>query len=80
MHRTAVESSNVKSLGFDREAGVLEVEYRSGHVYQYTDVKPDEYAALLAADSKGRHLARHFVQSGRAYTRIEEDDANKNTD
>ena len=72
MHRTNVESSNVKSLGFDREAKVLEVEYRSGHVYQYTDVMPDEYAALLAAESKGRHLQRHFVQAGRAYARMEE--------
>ena len=73
MHRTKVESSNVKSLGFDREAGVLEVEYHSGKVYQYADVKPDEYAALLAAESKGRHLQRHFVQAGRAYTQVEEE-------
>ena len=70
MHRTKVESSNVKSLGFDREAGVLEVEYHSGKVYQYADVKPDEYAALMAADSKGRHLQRHFVQAGREYERV----------
>ena len=75
MHRTKVESSNVKALGFDREAGVLEVEYPSGHIYQYTDVKPDEYAALLAAESKGRHLNRHFVQAGLAYTRVEEEEA-----
>lgn len=72
MHRTKVESSNVKSVGFDREQGLMEVEYRSGGIYQYADVKPEEYAALLAAESKGRHLQRHFVQAGRAYARVEE--------
>ena len=80
MHRTTVVSSNVESVGFDREAGILEVAYRSGQVYQYTDVKPDEYAALLAAESKGRHLNRHFVQERRAYTRVEKADADKETD
>ena len=79
MHRTKVTSSNVESVGFDREAGVLEVAYRSGKIYQYTDVKPDEYAALLAADSKGRYIQRHFVQGGREYTRVEEE-AEKNAE
>ena len=80
MHRTKVESSNVESVGFDRDAGILEVAYRSGKVYQYTDVKSDEYAALLAAESKGRHLQRHFVQAGREYTRVEEENADKDAD
>ena len=80
MHRTTVESSNVASIGFDREAGILEVAYTSGGLYQYADVKPDEYAALMAAESKGRYLQRHFVREGRAYTRVEEEDARKETD
>ena len=79
MHRTKVDSSNVESVGFDRESGLLEVEYRSGKVYQYTDVKPDEYAALLAAESKGRHLQRHFVQAGRPYAKIEQEEADDGT-
>mgnify|MGYP001593409864 CR=1 FL=1 len=79
MHRTKVESSNVESVGFDRESGLLEVEYRSGKVYQYTDVKPDEYAALLAAESKGRHLQRHFVQAGRDYAKVEQEETGDET-
>ena len=54
--------------------------YRSGKVYQYADVKPDEYAALLAADSKGRYMQRHFVQGGREYTQVEEENADKDAD
>lgn len=71
MHRTVVQSSNVKSVGFDREQWLMEVEYQSGGIYQYQDVKPDEYAALLAAESKGRHLRLHFIQAGKTYARVE---------
>ena len=80
MHRTKVESSNVESVGFDRDAGILEVEYKNKKVYQYPEATADEYAALLAADSKGRFLHQHFVQGGRAYTRVEEENANKDAD
>ena len=80
MRRTKVESSNVESVVFDRDAGILEVAYRSGKIYQYADVKPDEYAALLAADSKGRFLQRHFVQEGRAYLQMEEDASEKDAE
>ena len=80
MHRTKVESSNVESVGFDRIEGVLEVEFKSGKVYQYTGVKSEEYAELLASKSKGGYLARNFVQGGRAYTRMEEENADKDAD
>lgn len=72
MHRTAVQSSNVKSVGFDREQQLMEVEFHSGGIYQYADVKPGEYAALLAAESKGRYLNQYFVGAGRPYTRAKE--------
>lgn len=72
MHRTKVESSNVESVGFDRDAGILEVEYKNKKVYQYPEATADEYAALLAADSKGRFLHQHFVQGGRTATPVEE--------
>ena len=70
MHRTAVTSSNVKSVGFDRASGVLEVEYLNGNVYHYPETKPEDYAALLASKSKGRHLQQHFVKAGRAYQKL----------
>lgn len=71
MHRTTVDSSNVKSIGFDRASGTLEVEYLHGGVYQYADVKPDDYAALMGAKSKGRYLQEQFVKAGRSYQKIE---------
>jgi hypothetical protein len=54
--RTSVESSCLASVGYAAGAGILEVEFRSGAVYRYLDVPPQDHAALLAAGSKGAHL------------------------
>ena len=56
MVRERVESSSVRSVGYGRDAGILEVEFASGGVYQYMDVPEAEYLALLAAPSKGKHV------------------------
>lgn len=53
MNRTPVQSSNVVSIGY--EAGVLEVEFRSG-VYRYFDVAPEVYQTLLIAPSVGKAI------------------------
>lgn len=55
MQRRPVTSSNVAALGWEEDT--LEVEFVSGHVYQYHDVPESEYQALLGADSIGKHLA-----------------------
>jgi KTSC domain len=54
MNRRPVESTHVAALGWDDD--ILEVEFVSGHVYQYHDVPESEYQALLGADSIGRQL------------------------
>jgi KTSC domain-containing protein len=59
MHRFPVDSSNIASAGF--ENGTLEVEFRSGHLYAYTEVPEHVYTALIGADSPGRHLAREVI-------------------
>lgn len=61
MDRQPVQSSNVASIAYDPELQLLEVEFRSGGVYRYHAVSPDEYAALLASESKGRYVARLIV-------------------
>jgi hypothetical protein len=54
MNRVAVVSDMMSSVGYDTTAAVLEIEFCSGSVYQYFDVPPDHYVALLVATSKGR--------------------------
>ena len=38
MERKNVVSSNIKSIGYDESAMVLEVEFNNGAVYQYYNV------------------------------------------
>ena len=56
MRRVAVDSSSIATVGYAEPLRVLEVEFRNGGVYQYLQVPPDEYALLMAAPSKGRHV------------------------
>ena len=56
MDRARVRSSSVRSVGYDLERSVLEVEWVGGGVYDYLDVPPEEALAFLEADSLGRHL------------------------
>lgn len=55
MERQPVESSNVASVGY--ENGTLEVEFKNGAVYDYSDVSPEEYQALLESESVGKFVA-----------------------
>jgi hypothetical protein len=60
MDRVAVESSNVKSIGYDPAEKLLEVEFKGGGVYQFGPVPSEEHQALMVAKSKGGYIARHI--------------------
>jgi KTSC domain len=49
-----VNSTMAKSIGYDQEEQVLQVEFSSGSVYQYSDVEPETWESLQDADSTGR--------------------------
>lgn len=56
MKREPVTSSNLKSVGYDREKRLLEIEFHNGRVYRYRGVPSEEYEALMKAPSLGRHF------------------------
>lgn len=56
MRRRAIESSAIAAVGYDRDTAVLEIEFRSGDVYEYFAVPPSVYDGLLAAESAGRYF------------------------
>ena len=56
--RVTVESSSLVSIGFAREARVLEIEFRSGAIYRYLGVPQTVFEALKKAESKGRYFAQ----------------------
>lgn len=61
MNRTPVESSMIVSVGYDPVADILEVEFTSGHVYQYGEISQETYRELMAADSKGQYFHAHIL-------------------
>jgi hypothetical protein len=54
MDRILVNSSNIITIGYNADSKILEVEFRTGKVYQYEDVPEDIYQELMAASSKGQ--------------------------
>lgn len=56
MNRIKVVSSNISSIGYDANRKILEVEFQSGSIYQYSGVPEHEYKGLLNTASKGKYL------------------------
>ena len=56
MKRTAVESSNLASIGYDEKTKTLEIEFHSGGIYEYDDVEKEVFEELMNAESHGRYF------------------------
>jgi hypothetical protein len=57
MRRNRVRSTSIASIGYLPKERELEIKFRaSGDVYRYFDVPAEEYAAFMAAESKGTYL------------------------
>ena len=56
MDRNLVSSSNIRSIGYEASSLILEVEFKSGSVYQYMGVPQSEYESPINAISIGRYL------------------------
>jgi KTSC domain len=54
MKRSPVHSSMMVSVGYDASHFILEIEFRSGHVYRYFAVPLSVFQGLLNAASIGR--------------------------
>lgn len=67
MIRVPVESSNLKSVGWEDDT--LEVEFAKGRIYQYTGVPASMYLALMQAESKGKFFAEN-IRDAYSYQRI----------
>lgn len=63
MRREVVESQIIHSVGYDQHRRVLEVEFRNGWIYEYDDVPETTYRGLMSADSHGKFLHKHIVDS-----------------
>jgi len=60
MERQSVSSSDLASVGYDKNSQVLEIEFNNGAIYQYLNVPASIHAGLMAASSKGRYFNDHI--------------------
>lgn len=60
MNRISVSSSNIASIGYDAQSRVLEVKFKDGSIYHYSQVPVSEYEGLMAASSHGSYLSEHI--------------------
>jgi hypothetical protein len=68
MRRIPVPSTSIASIGYVPKNRELEIEFRaSGDVYRYFNVPTEEYAAFMAAESKGTYLNQVFKPRGYRY-------------
>jgi hypothetical protein len=73
MRRIPVRSTSIASIGYLAAERELEIEFRgSGDVYRYFDVPAEEYAAFLAAESKGTYLNQVFKPREHRYVAVAE--------
>ena len=63
MVREQVSSSNLASVGYDAATQILEIEFHSGSVYQYSGVPAAIYKGLMAASSHGSYFSQ-FIRNG----------------
>lgn len=69
MKRKSVESSNIKSIGYNESKRFLEIEFSRGDIYQYLDVPVKEYINLINAESIGKYFWTH-IRNIYGYKRI----------
>lgn len=60
MYRRPVESSLIRSVGYDLPSSVLEIEFAAtGRIYEYLDVPLSVYSRLMASPSIGTYFNEH---------------------
>lgn len=59
MNRKSVISSDIRSIGYDDETCILEIEFHSGGIYQYYSVPRAVYERLMNASSYGKYFHAH---------------------
>jgi len=67
--RESVISTELRSVGYEAGALILEVEFRTGGIYHYFGVPASAHAALMSAPSKGRYF-NAYIKGFYSYQRM----------
>jgi hypothetical protein len=64
-----VQSSSVRSIGYDKESGELHVTFNDGGRYMYHGVPENVHQSLMMSGSKGNFL-HHNVKNAFEFTKL----------
>ena len=53
MERKRVSASNIRSVGYDASKQMLEIEFSSGSIVQYSGVSPEVHRRFMSSPSPG---------------------------
>ena len=56
MERKRVNASTIRSVGYDEGKQLLEIEFTSGSIMQYSGVSPEVYRQFMNAPSPGSYV------------------------
>lgn len=65
--RIPVESSQIKSVGYNEATHNLDIEFKSGGIYRYANVPREVHQALVTAPSIGSYFYKHIKPNAKKY-------------
>lgn len=71
MNRVPVNSSNIISIGYDKESQILEIEFKTRRIYRYGSVPPHVYSALMRSESHGKYFLMN-INNFYSYTEVKQ--------
>ncbi len=60
IHREAIDSSAIRTVGYSRRLHALEIEFHDGLIYRYENVPLPVYHGLVSSESKARFYNQHI--------------------
>ena len=72
MDRQAIESTSIRSIGYEPINSILEVEFKNGGIYQYFNVPPDVYEELMNTESHGIYFHENIKEIYQ-YAKVDEE-------
>jgi hypothetical protein len=60
MTRTKVTADILRSVGYDPDSELLELEFTSGDIYDYQKVQPHLYMGLMSSNAKDAYFNKYI--------------------
>ncbi len=74
MNLKPVVSSNIGTIGYDKEKNRLCIQFQNGKCYEYTDVPQETFVDVITAESMGKAFNTLIKNGGFEYKQIELED------